>query len=89
LTSPFLIQIELTIVDIHCYFKTETQVCVAWCFPFHRKPPEVFKLLCQLDQVSCFEVYDELFFYATFDIAVSRQPLFSIRLLDGLATRPG
>lgn len=39
--SPFLIQIELTIVDVHCYFKTETQVCVAWCFPFHSEPPEV------------------------------------------------
>jgi|GEM_PF-2778171 len=46
LTSPFLGLNRLTIVDVHCYFKTETQVCVAWCFPFHCKPPEVFKLLC-------------------------------------------
>ncbi|SJM91609.1 hypothetical protein CRENPOLYSF2_2310002 [Crenothrix polyspora] len=26
---------ELTVVDVHCYFKTETQISVAWCFPFH------------------------------------------------------
>lgn len=26
---------ELTVVDVHGHFKTETHVVVSWCFPFH------------------------------------------------------
>ena len=40
--QPLSLGIRLAIVDVHCYFKTETQVCIAWCFPFHREPPEVY-----------------------------------------------
>ena len=41
-------RIRLAIVDVHCYFKTETQVCIAWCFPFHREPPEVIRIVASL-----------------------------------------
>ena len=35
--TPFCFESKpvLTVVDVHSDFKTETQVCIAWCFPFH------------------------------------------------------